>query len=104
MGSRMIDSPGTLYLLHFSQPLGDVSRPRMSAQHYLGWCARDELERRLAEHRAGCGAKITRAAVNRGIRLLHVWQHPGTPADERTRKQRGHFSTLCPVCTSQGTG
>lgn len=96
----MIDTPGTLYLLHFSGPLGDTSRPRM--RHYVGWCRENELERRLAEHRAGTGAKITRAAVNRGLELLLASTSPGTPRDERTRKRRGHHADACPLCTSPG--
>lgn len=54
-----------IYVLHFDQPLGNLNNPRAQAQHYLGWAM--DLTARLAEHAAGRGAAITRAAVERGI-------------------------------------
>jgi hypothetical protein len=82
---RSDNVPGTLYLLHFSRPLGDPKRPRMAARHYLGWTNGVAVDQRLADHRAGRGAAITRAAVGRGI--------------ERRAKRSGNFARRCPTCT-----
>lgn len=92
-----------IYLLHFSEPLGDPGRPRMSAQHYVGF-ARDERDvaARLAEHRAGRGARITAAVVARGGSLRLARRLPGTRADERRIKRRGHFARYCPICAGAG--
>lgn len=92
----MTTVPGTLYLLHFSSPLGDPGRPRMSARHYLGWAA--DLDTRLAEHRNGAGARITAAAVRAGIELTCTWTAPGTKNDERRLKRNGHHERRCPAC------
>lgn len=88
--------PGVIYILHFTQPLGDPERPRMSASHYVGWTG--ELESRLSEHRAGGGAKIIRALFLAGgdFKLAASWE--GTRYDERRLKKNGHFDKLCPIC------
>lgn len=74
-----------LYILGFSHPLGNE---RHRAQYYLGFCEDYRLEERLEEHRAGRGAKITAAAVERGFRLELIAILPGTRADERRLKAR----------------
>lgn len=89
-----------LYLLHFSEPLGDPTRPHMSARHYLGY-ARDEATReaRIALHRKGTSkVAITRAAVERGIELIVGWVGEGDQTRERRMKQNGHYDRLCSVC------
>jgi hypothetical protein len=96
---RSDNVPGTLYLLHFSRPLGDPKRPRMAARHYLGWTNGVAVDQRLADHRAGRGAAITRAAVGRGIELQLVATWPGTRNDERRAKRSGNFARRCPTCT-----
>lgn len=91
-----------LYLLHFSEPLGDPGRPRMSASHYLGF-AKDEQSRelRIQHHRRGTsGVPITKAAVDRGIELLVGWLGEGTRDDERRMKNNGHHDRRCEVCRS----
>lgn len=87
--------PGTLYLLHFTRPVGNINRPRMHASHYLGWTGQVDVEQRVAQHRAGKGAAITKAAVAKGADLILVKTWPGTRNDERQLKQHGHFSDLC---------
>ena len=89
-------SEGHLYLLHFSEPLGDASRPRMSASHYLGWA--DDLERRLQVHMRGRGPNITAAAVARGITLELAWTEPGDRNRERRLKNNGHYERRCRIC------
>ncbi len=89
-------SAAMLYLLHFDAPLGDSSRPHMSAQHYLGFA--DDVAARIAEHQAGRGAAITAACVARGIGLRHVATFDGDRTAERRAKRNGHFERRCPVC------
>lgn len=88
-----------LYLLHFDRALGDPSRPRMSARHYLGYTGRADLEARLAEHAAGAGARITAALVAGGGTFALAWSRAGTRTQERALKRSGHFADrLCPIC------
>lgn len=74
---------GYVYILRFSHPLGTE---RHQAQYYIGWTL--DVEERLEEHRAGRGARITAAAVERGFRLELIATLPGTRADERRLKAR----------------
>lgn len=81
---------GLVYLIHFARPIHH-------AQHYLGWT--HDLAQRLRQHRAGVGAALTRAAVERGIEfeVVRVW--PGTDrAWERALKRGKRTPRLCPVC------
>jgi len=50
-----------VYLLHFSAPIS----PAHTCQHYLGYA--EDVDRRIAEHRAGTGARLTEVAKQRGI-------------------------------------
>lgn len=83
-----------VYLLHLSAPLGS---DRHQAQHYLGWA--QDVEARLAMHRAGRGARMLAVAVERGItfEVARLWL--GDRAIERQLKQMGHARRLCPVCS-----
>lgn len=88
-----------VYLIHFAGGhLGTSGRN--AAQHYVGWCADGTLDQRLAEHRSGAGAKITAAAVQRGLALEVVTTLPGDRTRERRLKQSGHFERYCAVCRS----
>lgn len=90
-----------LYMLEFSGKLGGEKH---SAQYYLGFVESD-VEARLAEHRAGRGAAITRAAVERGYELRLVGVIEGTRADERRLKNRKNHKRLLKLfidCTNQG--
>lgn len=74
------------------------------AGHYLGWS--EDLTRRLELHRAGRGAKITRAAVlvyGLGFRLVRTWS-ASTRADERRLKRRKNAAALCPRCSPPARG
>ena len=90
----------TVYLLHFSGRLGNPANPYAMAQHYIG-TARD-LSERLAEHRAGMGAKITAAAIQRGIDFDVVRTWPGGRDVERRLKNRKEGPRLCPTCRGSG--
>lgn len=85
---------GTVYLLHFDQPVAH-------ARHYLGWA--QDLDARLAAHRKAPGPALLRAATEAGVgwRLARVW--PGDRYRERQLKARGH-TRKCPICRAQTTG
>jgi predicted GIY-YIG superfamily endonuclease len=85
------------YLIHFSAPIS----PAHTCQHYLG--SAHDIARRLAEHRAGKGARLTAVAVERGIRMDVVARWPGGRALERKLKARHNSRRLCPVC-NPGSG
>lgn len=92
----------TVYLLHLSAPLGNLSNPRAQATHYLGWAA--NLEQRIAQHRAGQGAALTRAAVERGIAFEVVATWPGDWRLERRLKALKATPRLCPICGRRHPG
>jgi predicted GIY-YIG superfamily endonuclease len=77
-----------IYVLRFSKPLGNPNNRRGSAQYYVGYCEDGGLDRRLAEHWAGQGAKITAAAVARGLSLEVVLTLPGDRRTERAIKNQ----------------
>lgn len=81
-----------LYLLHFDQPIG-------RAQHYLGCCGEDQLQRRLRDHASGRGAAIVRAVIKRGfaIYLARVFPELGFEQEKRLKKNVS-FKNLCPLC------
>lgn len=86
---------GYVYLLHFSDRLGNPQNPHAMAQHYIGF-ALDPHER-LAQHRAGQGAKITAAAVQRGITFeMFCW--PAPLGFEKTLKGFKRAPCFCPIC------
>lgn len=84
---------GVLYLICFRERLGTQKH---SIKHYLGF-ARD-LDARLEKHRAGQGARVTKALRERGIDwdVVAVW--PGNRGVENELKL--HSATrICPRCT-----
>jgi predicted GIY-YIG superfamily endonuclease len=86
MGSQR----GTVYLLHFE-------RPYRHARHYLGWSA--DLEARLADHRAGRGSPLIRAAATAGISFVVARTWPGDrTAERRLHRMKSSPARLCPVC------
>lgn len=94
----MRDSIVTAYLVHFSRPL-------RHARHYIGVTTRvDDIEARLAEHRAGRGARICAVAVAEGIDLVLARTWPNVPWRYEVRlKAQGGASRLCPLCKSLAT-
>lgn len=89
------DTPGWVYLFHFHRRLGNLRNPRAQAQHYVGFA--EDLEARLAEHRAGRGAKIVAAAVERGIDFT-IFSWPACLAVEKQIKRRKETRVFCPIC------
>lgn len=92
---------GTVYLIHFSEPIGDLDNPRGQAQHYLGYT--EDLEARLEAHRTGNGSAIMAAVARRGIgwRVVRTWE--GGRALERRLKDRHNSPKLCPICRAMRT-
>lgn len=89
-----------VYLLHFRGGHLGTSGSNV-ARHYLGWTLDGHLDARLAAHQQGQGAKITAAAVQRGLSLQVVVTLPGDRQRERRLKRAGHFAErLCSVCRS----
>jgi len=83
------DSQGTIYLIHFNQPLAH-------ARHYLGWTT--NLQERLYAHETGNGARLMEVISERGItwRLVRTWE--GGRDLERRLKAQHHNPRLCPIC------
>jgi hypothetical protein len=86
----------TVYLVHLDQRLGS-DHPQGGAQHYLGQTI--NLDQRLECHRAGLGARILAAAVERGISFDVVRTWPGGRAEERQLKRQHNAPKLCPRCS-----
>lgn len=84
----------TVYLLHFSSPLGH-------ARHYLGQTERD-VEERVREHQVGRGARLCRKAVEVGTELVlaRVWED-AQRCYEQKLKNGGGFKRLCPICRAE---
>lgn len=82
----------TLYLLHFEPQVG-------RCRHYLGLTRTPRLARRLAEHMAGRGARLTTRAIEAGaaVSLVRLWT-ADDPQEEQRLKRRGHFRRHCPLC------
>lgn len=85
--------PGTIYCLHIEPPLGH-------AKHYLGWTG-GAVEDRLADHRAGRGARLTAGAVRAGCKLVVAWTKPGDRNEERRLKRCKCTPRDCPQCKAE---
>lgn len=91
-------TPGIVYLLCLSVPLGNRENPRAQASHYIGFAETDRFHARIAEHRAGRGAAITRAAVGRGIAIEVARTWSATMSFEKALKALKRAPCLCPRC------
>jgi predicted GIY-YIG superfamily endonuclease len=92
-GAPQENVKGTIYLLHFSEPL-------KHARHYLGWT--DDLPTRLRRHARGRGSKLMAAVVAAGItfEVVRTWTEV-TRHDERRLKMNSHVPRKCPVCNER---
>jgi predicted GIY-YIG superfamily endonuclease len=89
-------SAPVVYLVHLETRLGS-SHPNGSAGHYLGTTV--DLDRRLAMHREGKGARILAAANQRSIGYNVVRTWPGGHELERRLKRQRNAPRLCPGCS-----
>ena len=69
---------GTVYLLHFLEPIGNPTNPHAMAQHYIGWAL--VAAERISTQTAGQGAAIVRHVQAQGIGFLVAATWPGTRA------------------------
>jgi predicted GIY-YIG superfamily endonuclease len=92
-----------VYTLHFDppyRPSPDAPQYK-TAGHYTGWAA--NLEKRLAEHEAGRGARLTQVQAKAGGTWRVASVEPGTRYRERQLK--AHSATRrCPICKAEGQG
>ena len=102
-GERMSRSPkGLVYLVCLDALLGDFANPRGRAGHYLGWA--DDVDARMAEHRAGRGARILAACVQHGIAFDVVRTRADVDRSFERRLKRQHNAWKhCPRCRPPGT-
>lgn len=84
---------GSVYLLHFDTKY-------QHAQHYIGFAF--DVERRIDEHRRGCGARLMAVIKGAGIsfQVAQVWRGKDRKF-ERLLKNRHGAGKFCPVCRSQ---
>jgi hypothetical protein len=105
--------PGTVYLIHFDEPICPVPRtvdPQTgkitghTTQHYIGWAEPGRLMDRIDQHRKGQGARLTQVAKERdiGFQLVRVWDDQDRYF-ERELKNRKSGPKLCPVCNPPKT-
>lgn len=91
----------TIYVLHFEPPyvapIGDTGRHKV-AGHYVGSCAGDPAVR-VAQHVAGRGSPLVRAAVRAGSSIRLAATMPGDRKAERRIKRAKHNARWCPICT-----
>lgn len=59
---------GTIYIVKFDEPIGDLKRRGCHAQWYCGWCKAGTLDQRLKQHKGGYGSRLLRA-------LLYTYDH-----------------------------
>lgn len=83
---------GIVYLIHFEKPF-------KHSRHYTGFT--DDLDARIADHRAGQGARLLQVVNDVGIawRVARTWS--GNRKFERQLKNRKHAPSLCPVCAGE---
>lgn len=94
---------GHVYLVCFESHLGDLANPKGAAGHYLGWA--DDVAARMAEHRAGRGARILAACVRQGIAfdVVRTWAGVDRAFERRLKRQHNAWR-LCPRCGAPGSG
>lgn len=87
---------GTIYLIHFDEPIGNRENRRGQAQHHIGYAI--DLAERLAEHASGNGARIMAAVVAYGVdwHVVKTWK--GNRKDERRLKNRKKARKICLLC------
>lgn len=83
----------TVYLLHFSQPVGSS---RHQCQHYIGYASK--LNTRLDHHKLRPDVRLMQVLQERGISfaLARTWE--GGKELERKLKNQKNGGRLCPIC------
>jgi predicted GIY-YIG superfamily endonuclease len=81
-----------IYIIHFEKPY-------YHARHYVGYCKEGLLDQRLAQHRAGTGARLMWAVEEAGLDWTVALTHPGDRHFERTLKRAKNTPRFCPICS-----
>jgi len=81
----------TVYLIHFEQPF-------KHARHYLG--SAKDVQKRVAKHRKGKGAKLLKHVTAAGIdwSVVRTWAEGGRQLEAKFKRAQ-HNSRLCPICS-----
>jgi predicted GIY-YIG superfamily endonuclease len=81
-----------IYLLHFDPPLHH-------ARHYLGWAS--DIDKRLARHMSGKGARLVKAVIEAGCRveLVAVWEGASRDEERRMKNSNAVGKRYCPICS-----
>jgi predicted GIY-YIG superfamily endonuclease len=81
-----------VYLIHFDKAF-------KHARHYLGKTA--DLRQRLADHRAGKGARLLAVLKQKGIgwRVVRTWERADKGLERRLKSL--HRAELCPRCSGR---
>lgn len=82
-----------VYLIHFA-------RRFRHARHYMG--KTNDLKQRIADHKAGRGARLLAVLKQKGIpwRVVRVWRRADRGLERRLKTH--HRADLCPMCTGPG--
>lgn len=80
-------------MLQFDTPLGN---DKHRAHYYLGYCKAGRLDERIAEHKSGYGAAITRAAIERGIdfKVVLIIKNATRQLERRLKNRKNHKKVL----------
>ena len=87
------------YLICFGRSIGNPASRHGQAGHYLGYTSKS-MKQRLEQHRAGTGAKITKAAAKDygcDLKIVRYWRN-GSRAMEQQLKRRHSSVSYCPFC------
>jgi len=92
---------GSLYLLHFSRPLGNLDNARGMARHYLGWAL--DAPARIACHLAGQSqVPIVLAALKAGIVITpHILGAAPKDGEWYLKNRVKNILPFCPDCCRQ---
>lgn len=89
---------GGVYLIHLARPyVARSGKGVQTVEHYIGWS--EDIERRVADHQRGQGARILRVVRDAGISFDLVRTWPGEDRNfERKLKNQRDAKLLCPRC------
>lgn len=93
------NKPGC-YLIHWQPAIGNLNHPKGTASHYLG-STKKPVGDRFLEHQSKTGARITKAAMEKGRELVLVRTWRGGRSKEKQLKKLHNNRLLCPICNPQ---
>lgn len=99
-----LTTPGTVYLLHYQEEIGNLDNPLGRARHYIGFAT--NLEKRLRQHRRGkSGAGIVRAFHANGIKfkLARKWIGADRNFEKYLKLSYKKTTRFCPLCSKHPT-